>query len=94
MKLNEAPVLPEGDYPFIDRTYPLSEMSFIEAPHELEVLFKAQAERNETAIIRDDPVLLNCKSDAWPEARFLIYWPYGTERIFMLAPKRFAQGRA
>lgn len=32
--------LPPGEYPFIDETVPLSEMTMVEAPSDLEDLFK------------------------------------------------------
>lgn len=86
--------LPEGLYYFIDEQYPLREMAFIEAPRELELLFKAQAAANSTEITRDEPVVLKCQADAYPDATFLIYWPRGTERIHVLVPRKFATGRA
>ena len=70
MELDEVPTLPNGEYPFIDQMYPLDMMTFIDAPQDLETLFKTQAERNGTSIIRDQPVVLRCVSDAWPEAKF------------------------
>src|SRR5271166_4870719 len=84
--------LPDGLYPFIDERFPLSELVMVEAPAELEALFKAQAATNGVEIMRDQPVELNCQSAEFPDATFLIYWPLGQPRIHMLVPKRFAQG--
>ena len=86
--------LPDGLYPFIDRRIPLAEMAMVEAPPELEALFKSQAATNGIEIIRDEPVELRCRSEEYPDATFLIYWPLGHERIHMLVPKKFAIGRA
>jgi hypothetical protein len=84
--------LPNGNYPFIDQLYPLSDMIMVEAPGELEKLFKAQASENGVEIIRDRPVELRCKSEEYPDATFLIFWPTHSERIHMLVPRGFAQG--
>jgi hypothetical protein len=89
-----VPQLPHGLYPFIDQRLPLTELTMGEAPTDLEALFKSQATANGTTIIRDRPVELTCRSAEYPEATFLIYWPRGQDRIHMLVPKRFAQGRA
>ena len=66
----------------------------VEAPPALEALFKSQAAANGIEIVRDEPVELRCRSEEYPDATFLIYWPYGTDRIHMLAPKEFASGQA
>lgn len=84
--------LPNGNYPFIDQLYPLSDMMMVEAPSELEKLFKAQASKNGVDIVRDQPVELRCKSEEYPDANFLIYWPADSERIHVLVPRKFAQG--
>lgn len=89
-----VPSLPDGLYPFIDERLPLSEMVMVEAPADLEALFKAQAAANRTDIVRDQPVELRCRSADYPDATFLIYWPHGTDRIHMLVPAKFAHGRA
>lgn len=86
--------LPDGHYPFIDERLPLSEMVMVEAPADLEALLKSQAAANGTAIVRDVPVELRCASADYPDATFLVYWPYGTDRLHMLVPKKFATGRA
>ena len=88
------PQLPDGHYPFIDERLPLSELVMIEAPSDLEALFKSQTAANGNDIIRDEPVELRCQSEAYPDATFLVFWPRGTDRIHMLVPKKFAQGRA
>jgi hypothetical protein len=49
------PRLPDGYYPFIDERLPLSELVMIEAPSDLEALFKSQAAANGNDIIRDEP---------------------------------------
>ena len=85
--------LPDGFYPFIDRRLPLSELTMVEAPPDLEALFKSQAAEG-IEIIRDEPVELHCQSEQYPDATFLVYWPGGHERIHMLVPTKFAKGRA
>jgi hypothetical protein len=89
-----APDLPDGLYPFIDQYLPLSDLTMVEAPPELEALFKSQAARSGIKIVRDQPVALRCRSDEYPDATFFIYWPFGQERIHMLVPTHFARGRA
>jgi hypothetical protein len=86
--------LPDGLYPFIDKRLPLADLTMIEAPAALETLFKSQAAANGIDIIRDEPVELRCRSVEYPDATFLIYWPHGTDRIHMLAPREFASGQA
>lgn len=86
--------LPEGDYPFIDRSVALADMVMIEAPAELERLFKAQAAANGVEIVRDKPVELTCKTDDGSNPTFLIYWPSSQDRIHLLVPKEYARGRA
>jgi hypothetical protein len=87
------PDLPDGDYPFIDRMFPLSELSMIEVPPDLERLLKEQAERGGSPILRNEPVQLNCLTEQFGDATFLIWWPDG-ERMHMLAPRQFAKGLA
>lgn len=89
-----TPLLPDGLYPFIDRRLPLAELVMIEAPPELETLLKSQAAASGVEIVRGEPVEIRCQSEAYPDATFLVYWPNGTERIHMLAPKRFVSGQA
>ncbi len=86
--------LPEGLYPFIDQRLPLADMALVEAPLALEALFKSQAAANGIELIRDEPVELRCRSEDYPDATFLVYWPLGHDRIHMLVPKPLAQGRA
>ncbi|SFK90020.1 hypothetical protein [Methylocapsa palsarum] len=86
--------LPDGLYPFNDERLPLSELAMVEAPAQLETFFKSQAAANGIEIIRDEPVELRCKSEEYPDATFLIYWPLGHDRIHMLVPKKFSKGRA
>ena len=86
--------LPDGDYPFIDRRLPLSELQMTEAPAELEKLFRQQAERNGVALVRDEPLELRCHSDEFPEATFLIWWPTGSDHIHMLVPRKHVHSRA
>jgi hypothetical protein len=86
--------LPDGSYPFIDERLPLSEMTMVEAPPELEKLFASQAAANGVEILRDAPVELRCRSEEHPDATFLIYWPHGSDHIHMLVPTKFAIGRA
>lgn len=86
--------LPDGLYPFIDERFPLADMAMVEAPPELEALLKSQATANGIAIVRDTPVELRCRSEQYPDATFLAYWPHGTERLHILVPKQYAKGRA
>lgn len=88
-----SPVLPDGDYPFVDRLYPLAELQMTEAPPELEALFRTQSEISGTPILRDVCVELTCTSQEFPDARFLIWWPTGSERIHMLVPVKHVVGR-
>lgn len=85
--------LPDGDYPFIDQRLPLSEMSMIEVPPDLEALLKDQATKNGISIVRNEPVEFRCQTKEFGDACFLIYWPEG-QRMHMLAPKGFQTGRA
>ena len=66
----------------------------IEAPSDLEALFKSQAAANGIQIIRDEPVELRCRSEQYPDATFLVYWPREIDRIHMLVPKKFARSRS
>lgn len=86
--------LRDGFYPFIDERLPLAELVMVEAPRDLESLFKSQSAANGIDIIRDEPVELSCSSERYPDATFLVYWPSGSERIHMLVPKKFASGLA
>jgi hypothetical protein len=83
--------LPDGSYPFINEHLPLSEMTMVEAPRELEKLFISQAGVNGVEILRDAPVELRCRSEEYPDATFLIYRPHGSDRIHMLVPTKFAR---
>ncbi|MBY3030570.1 hypothetical protein HF265_15860 [Rhizobium leguminosarum] len=86
--------LPDGLYPFIDKRYPLSELTMIEVPHDLEHLLRTQAAANGTSIIRGISVELRCQSEQFPDATFLVYWPHEENRLHMLAPRKFAKGQA
>lgn len=86
--------LPDGLYPFIDQRYPLSELTMIEIPHDLEQVLRSQAAANGMSIIRGTPVELRCQSEQFPDATFLVYWPYEEDRLHMLAPWKFAKGQA
>lgn len=92
--MSKTTELPDGEYPFVHEKHPLADMMFIEAPRELETFLKAQAEKNGTAILRDEVVELPCQSEAEPDTAFVVFWPFGTERIHVLVPKRHALGRA
>jgi hypothetical protein len=85
--------LPDGEYPFIDQRLPLSELSMIEVPPDLEGLLKDQATKNGVSIVRNEPVELRCQTKEFGDACFLIYWPDG-QRMHMLAPRGFQTGRA
>ncbi len=87
-------LLPDGDYPFIEDRFPLDQMTMVEAPPELEALFKAQAAANGIEIMRDVPVELRCRSAEFADATFLIWFPTGQDRIHMLAPKTSAKPRS
>ena len=66
----DTPRLPDGLYPFIDQRLPLSGLAMIEAPPQLQALFRAQAAANEIEIIRDEPVELRCQSEDIPTRPF------------------------
>lgn len=89
----EPPLLPPGRYPFAEDEYDLSELAFIEAPVDLDAFFKAQRDTDGQPLARDVPVVLRCQSDSY-EAVFMVWWPHGSERIYMLAPKNHVVGRA
>lgn len=94
-RINEnTPLLPDGNYPFIDQRLPLADLTMVEAPPDLQALFIEQAEQNGIELVRDLPVELRCRSKTYPDATFLIYWPYGNNKIHMLVPKELATGRA
>ena len=85
--------VPDGSYPFIDERLPLSEMTMVEAPRELEKLFTSQAAADGVEILRDAPVELRCRSEEYPDATFLIYWPHGSDAfICWCRPIRRRQG--
>lgn len=86
--------LPDGLYAFIDQRLPLSQLAMIEAPSDLELLFRTQAARNGLTIARGVPVELHCHSAEFADATFLVYWPLDDDRLHMLAPAEFAVGRA
>lgn len=85
--------LPDGDYPFIDRRYPLAELAMIEVPGGIQKILLDQAKKNGEAILRDTPVELRCVSEEFGDATFLIYWPHGYP-MHMLAPSKFRKGIA
>ncbi len=91
--MSEA-ILPDRDYPFIDKRYQLSELAMIEAPAELQKLLRPQAAANGIEIFRGTTVELRCQSEDYPDATFLVYWPEDDERLHILAPREFAKGRA
>lgn len=86
--------LPPGDYPFWEGTIPLSEMTMVEAPRELEELLKKQAADTGVELIRDTPVELTCALPDGNNPKFLIYWPSGQDRIHLLVPNEQVKGRA
>lgn len=88
-----VPELQDGEYPFIDGRYPLSELSMIEVPEGIRDLLISQARKNGIGIARDSPVEIRCISDQFGDATFLIYWPHG-HAMHMLAPSRFRRGNA
>jgi hypothetical protein len=49
------PELPDGLYPFIDERLPLTELVMVEAPDDLEALFKSEAVANGIEIIETRP---------------------------------------
>jgi hypothetical protein len=89
-----ALLLPPGSYPFVDQRLPLEQMAMTEAPADLEALFRREAKANGIELIRDLPVELTLRSDAMPDATFLIWWPSDNERIHMLVPLEHVRGRA
>jgi Asp-tRNA(Asn)/Glu-tRNA(Gln) amidotransferase C subunit len=88
------PKLLPGRYPLVDERLPLSELVMLEAPPDLEALLKSQAAVNGVDIIRDEPVEIRFQSKAYPDATFLVFWPRGIDRIYILVPNKFALGRA
>lgn len=86
--------LPPGDYPFWDGEVPLSEMTMVEAPLELEELLKKQAKESRVELTRDAPFELTCAMPSGDNPKFLIYWPTGQDRIHLLVPNKHVKGRA
>lgn len=90
---DRALMLPEGDYPFIDRRLPLNDMAWIEMPDDLEDVVVRTAAENGIALDRGNVVELTCKTPMG-DATFTIYWPADSDRVHMLAPKGYQRGRA
>ncbi len=86
--------LPDGLYPFIDQRLLLADLAMIEVPPALEQLLRTQAKANGVDIHRGAPIELRCQSGDFPDATFLVYWPYEEDRLHMLAPKQFGVGLA
>jgi hypothetical protein len=86
--------LPDGLYPFIDQRLPLSDLTMIEMPADLEQLLRTQAEASGIEILRGSPVELRCQSAEFPDATFLVFWPHEEDRLHMLAPRKFGVGLA
>lgn len=93
MSVLPEPHLPDGDYPFIDRRYPLGQLAMIEVPTGLQRILVEQAEKSGEGIVRDVAVEVRCISDEFGDAVFLIYWPHGYA-MHMLAPRELQTGRA
>ena len=93
-RMDVTKLLPDGDYPFADIRLPLKSMSMVEAPRPLEKLLVDAAAEAGVTILRDLPVELTCRSDEYPEATFVVFWPSGAERMNILAPAGFVTGRA
>lgn len=86
--------LPDGDYPFIDRRFPLRELAMREAPRDLEDFLKAAALKSGAMILRGEPVELTCEALGFPDATFLVYWPLSSDRLHILVPKESVVGKA
>ncbi|MEZ0003197.1 hypothetical protein [Sinorhizobium fredii] len=57
------PLLPNGDYPFVDQRYPLADLVMIEVPDGLQKLLIEQAAKNGQDMQRDVPVELRCQTE-------------------------------
>ena len=90
----DKPALQSGEYPFISRRLPLSELAWIEVPVTLEALLREQARANDIQLVRGHPVELRCVTPQYGEAVFMVFWPDDDERLHMLAPKAYQKGRA
>ena len=86
--------LPDGLYPFADRMLPLSRLAMSEAPPALETLLRKAAAEYGVEIYRDRLIELTCTSEEFPDARFMVFWPSGNERLHILAPIENIRGRA
>ncbi len=86
--------LPDGLYPFADKMLPLSQLAMSEAPRALEALLRKSAAESRVEIYRDRLIELTCASEDFPEARFMVFWPSGNERLHILAPVESISGRA
>jgi len=85
--------LPDGLYPFATDELPLAEMAMAEAPAELEALLKSAARESGIEIMRDVPVELICGTPDGMNPRFMVWWPWGSERLHILTPKELVRGR-
>lgn len=91
--MKTEPELPDGEYPFREEVFPLTELAMSEAPRELADFLIAQARANGLELIKDDIVELVCRAEGIPEQRFVVYWP-SNAGIHVLVPKRFVVGNA
>jgi hypothetical protein len=92
--LSRSPaLLPDGLYPFAMDELPLAVMAMAEAPAELEALLKSTAHDSGIEILRGVPVELVCRTPDGMNPRFMVWWPYGSERLHILTPKELIQGR-
>lgn len=77
--------LPDGLYPFIDRRLPLADMVMVEAPPDLEALFKSQAAANGIQLSREFNRLRRAHADEQASAKAELA---KTERRFATSPRR------
>lgn len=91
---DDPQLLPDGTYPFADSEYPLADMAMAEAPAELEAFLKKAARDCGIEIMRDVPVELVCRTPDGTDPKFMVWWPYGSERLHILTPKSLIRGRA
>ena len=57
------------------------------------MLLRSQAAASGVAILRDQLVELSCVSDDFPDNIFVVYWPFGSERMNVMAKSGFSHPR-
>lgn len=86
--------LEEGDYPFIDRSYPLQALCLQPVPAELEELIRDELAARRASIPYDQITELRLESEDYPTAAFMLLHSSMDDSWMVLAPLEYAAGRA